>query len=113
MDSSAPLIAQFADRETLQGLALAEIAQALDGGGHRWGRLAGGGHEQGDGAAVASDGDLLTGAHGIKQSRQVGFGLEGADTAHEVKTSHLVWRPGLWISDCLHQIADSRKATGS
>lgn len=66
---------------------MAEIAQALDGGGHRWGRLAGGGHEQGDGAAVAGDGDLLAGAHGIKQSHQVGFGLEGADTAHEVKTS--------------------------
>jgi len=31
-------IPQLTDRDSLQGLALAEVGQALDGGGHRWDR---------------------------------------------------------------------------
>jgi hypothetical protein len=31
---------------------------------------------------VAGDRDLLAGAHGIEQGRQMGLGLEGTDAAH-------------------------------
>jgi hypothetical protein len=39
-------------------------------------------HEPVYGTATAGDRDLLSSAHRIEQSRQIGLGLEGANPAH-------------------------------